>query len=465
MIFLDYCVFFLYMSGILGIGVYFFRKNKNREDYFVGSRSMPAHHVGLSIVATDVGGGFSIGLAGLGFSMGLSGSWLLFTGLVGAWFSAVFIIPRIKAVDEREGMLTYPDFLRFKYNGKVALLAALISGIGYLGFTGAQILAGAKLAAATLFYNVPVINPLHFSLFVIAGVIIAYTVLGGIKAVIYTDTVQWIILLAGLIFFAIPFGLYKIGGIAKFIESLPKEYFSLTNISLVTFLNWMITIIPIWVVAMTVYQRMYACKNVKEAKKAWFTAGLFEYPVMAFAGVLLGMIARVAIPGAEPEMGVPLLLQKVLPVGITGIVVAAYFSAIMSTADSCLIASSGNVVNDIIERYFLKNPSDKKLVVISQIATLLIGTVAISIALSSETVLGIILHTYSFMVAGLLVPTIAALFFKRCKPAAAIASMLSGGTSTLLIIFFNLPMPFGLHSSFYGIVLSGLVFFVVNRAR
>ena len=93
---IDFLVFGLYMSGVLGIGYYHFKKNKNTEDYYVGSRSMGSVHVGLSIVATDVGGGFSIGLGGLGYVMGLSGSWLLFTGLIGAWFTALFIIPKIK---------------------------------------------------------------------------------------------------------------------------------------------------------------------------------------------------------------------------------------------------------------------------------------------------------------------------------------------------------------------------------
>jgi len=74
------------MAAILYIGFYFFKRNKNIEDYYVGGRNVPPTHVGLSIVATDVGGGFSIGLGGLGFVMGLSGSWLLFTGLLGAWF-------------------------------------------------------------------------------------------------------------------------------------------------------------------------------------------------------------------------------------------------------------------------------------------------------------------------------------------------------------------------------------------
>src|SRR5210317_47604 len=109
---IDFLIFGLYMAGVLAIGWYHFRRNKNADDYYVGNRSIHAHHVGLSIVATDVGGGFSIGLGGVGFTMGLSGSWLLFTGLVGAWLAAVLIIPRIKRIDAKEGMMTYPDFLR-----------------------------------------------------------------------------------------------------------------------------------------------------------------------------------------------------------------------------------------------------------------------------------------------------------------------------------------------------------------
>lgn len=93
--FLDFIVFVIYLFLVLFIGFYFYRKNKNTNDYYVGGRNMGSLHVGLSVVATDVGGGFSIGLGGLGFVMGLSGSWMLFTGLIGAWLSAVLLIPKV----------------------------------------------------------------------------------------------------------------------------------------------------------------------------------------------------------------------------------------------------------------------------------------------------------------------------------------------------------------------------------
>ncbi len=460
---LDYLIFALYMVAVLAVGLWFFRRNKDAEDYYVGGRSVSGMHVGLSVVATDVGGGFSIGLGGVGFLMGLAGSWLLFTGLVGAWLSAIFIIPRVKRLDSRHGMLTYPDFLRHTYGDRVAAVAAVISGIGYLGFTGGQILAGAKLAAGTVVEG-PVLglSPLHFSLIAIGFFIVVYTMLGGLKAVIYTDTVQWIILLVGLIFFAIPFALQRVGGWQGLRASLPDRYFDLTAIDPITLINWFVTIIPIWLVAMTLYQRIYACRDQREARKAWFTAGLFEYPIMAFMGVILGMCARVLFPEAEPEMGLPMLIKSVLPAGLMGIVVAAYFSAIMSTADSCLMASSGNFVNDLLQRSRLKNSSDRTIIRISQVATGLIGVLAVLLAALSEDVLGAILHAYAFLVSGLFVPTLGAYFWRRATPAGALSAMLLGGGTTLTLIVTGLDLPAGLDASIFGISLSAIVFVIVS---
>ena len=468
MSFIDYLLFALYMGGVLGIGFYFFRRNESAEDYYVGGRSIGAGHVGLSIVATDVGGGFSIGLGGLGFAMGLAGSWLLFTGLIGAWLSAVFIIPRIKAVDSAQRMLTYPDFLRHRFGGRVALLAAIISGVGYLGFTGAQILAGAKLASGTFITTAPFgMSPLSFALVVIAIITIVYTVVGGLKAVIYTDSVQWLILLAGLVLVTIPVALVEIGGLEALRRELPAGHFDLANIDAVTFINWMVTIVPIWLIGMTLYQRMYACRDAREARKAWFIAGLFEYPIMAFAGVALGMCARVIFPEVESEMGLPMLIKEVLPIGVTGVVIAAYFSAIMSTADSCLMAASGNFVNDILQRYFIPDASQRALIRISQVATLIIGVLAVLIAAQFDKVLDAMLYAYGFMVSGLFVPTLGAYFWRRSSPTGAIAGMLGGGLLTTLLQVDALPLPSALvelklDPTCYGLALSSVLFVVVS---
>src|SRR5690606_21760598 len=160
---------------------------------------------------------------------------------------------------------TFPQLLKDSYGTKVALVAGIISFVGYLGFTSSQFLAGAKLAVGTF----PALDILD-ALYIMGAVAVAYTVFGGIKAVIYTDTFQWIVLMSGLIFVGIPIAYYTLGGWEAIRNVLPQEFFSLANISWVQIVNWFITIVPIWFVGMTLYQRIYACKDEKTAKRAWY---------------------------------------------------------------------------------------------------------------------------------------------------------------------------------------------------
>ena len=461
----DISIFCIYLIAMLGVGFYFMRKNSSPEDYYVGGRKLSSLHIGLSVVATDVGGGFSIGLGGLGFTMGLSGSWLLFTGLIGAWLSGVYLIPRISGIARKKGFLSFPQFLQFVFNKKVAFLAGIISAIGYIGFTSSQLLAGAKLASST-FDSLS----LNEALLIMGVVAVVYTVLGGLKAVIYTDTIQWMVLMAGLIFVGLPYAFLKIGGIEVISSTLAPSFVSLGSISWHKFVNWMFTIIPIWFIGMTLYQRIYAAKDTKTAQKGWLIAGLFEYPLMAFIGVLLGMFSRVAlengmltgytISNLDAEMGLPVLLRAILPVGFLGIVLSAYFSAIMSTADSCLMASSGNILTDVLKKHNSKNGLRY-----SQILTLLIGVLALLIALKMTSVLDLMLHSYSFMVSGMFVPVLAALFTKKPNATAAFVSMIVGGCTTLSLVISAINLPLELDANIFGITATLLAYTIVNFFR
>ncbi|RAU83183.1 sodium:solute symporter family protein [Pontibacter arcticus] len=459
--FVDLTIFALYMLAMLGFGFYFLKKNDGADDYYVGGREMGSTHIGLSVVATDVGGGFSIGLGGLGFTMGLSGSWMLFTGLLGAWLAAVFLIPKVKDNPAFSKFLTFPQLFGYYFNRRVALLAGIISAIGYTGFTSSQILAGAKLASGTI-QNLDLTTAL-----LIMGVIaVVYTVMGGMKAVIYTDTIQWAILMGGLIFIGMPVSFLAVGGLeqltfanitdtqwlsaqsersmAAIRTTLPSDFLSLTNITWQQVVNWAITIIPIWFVGMTLYQRIYASRDTATARRAWYLAGFFEWPVMAFMGVLLGLLSRVAAEqgmfdsltgGAaiDPETGLPMLLRTVLPIGLTGLMLSAYFSAILSTADSCLMASSGNIVSDILSHFRKIDPDAHSTLRLSQLVTLLVGILALWLASMMTNVLDLMLYSYAFMVSGLFVPIIGALFWKRRSSTGAFWAMLAGGSVTVLL--------------------------------
>jgi SSS family solute:Na+ symporter len=463
---IDLAIFLIYMVTMLGIGFYFLQRNKAADDYYVGGRSMGSLHVGMSVVATDVGGGFSIGLGGLGFAIGLSGSWMLFTGLIGAWLSAVLLIPKVKRNRAFDNAFTFPEVFEHFYNGHVALVAGIISAVGYVGFTSSQILAGAKLAHGS-FERLD----LNTALLIMGVIAVAYTVMGGLKAVIYTDTIQWAILILGLTCIGLPVSYHAVGGWAAIRSTLAPEMLTFTNLSWQDLVNWGVTIIPIWFVGMTLYQRIYACRDERTAKRAWFVAGLLEWPVMAMMGVTLGLLGRVAadqgmfdylgaanIAATDPETGLPMLLRTVLPVGLMGLMMSAYFSAILSTADSCLMASSGNVVSDIIGRFRPMNPDSPRFLRVSQLATLILGAFSLLLAMTMTNVLDLMLYSYAFMVSGLLVPIIGALFWSRATSAGAMAAMILGGGTTVVLEVAGSQLPLGLDGNVFGITVSAVAF-------
>lgn len=469
MYWIDAGIFIFYMIALLGVGLWFMRKNASTDDYFVGGRGMSAGHIGLSVVATDVGGGFSIGLGGLGFVMGLSGSWMLFTGLLGAWLAAVLLIPRVYGLGREHSLLTFPQLLGRFFDGRVALLAGVICVVGYLGFTSSQLLAGAKLASAAVEGL-----DLRTALLVMGTVTVLYTVLGGMKAVVYTDTIQWAVLIGGLAFVGLPMAFTAVGGWEGVRSTVDPEMLRLDNITGVQLLNWAVTIVPIWFVGMTLYQRIYASRSEQEARKAWFIAGLFEWPVMAFLGVALGLLAHVGAEqglldavidptsAIDPEMGLPLLLRAILPVGLLGLMLSVYFSAILSTADSCLMAASGNLLTDIVER-FRPARSMRNTLRLSQLFALGLGVLAMALAASMENVLALMLHSYAFMVSGLLVPLVGALFFGMRDARAALLAMVVGGGTTVGLTLLDVHLPFGLDANIFGISAAALVAFLFTR--
>ncbi len=434
---IDIIIMTVYMLTVMGIGVYFWRKNKNADDYYVGGRSMNKFAISLSVVATDVGGGFSIGLGGLGFLMGLSGSWMLFTGLLGAWLSAVFLIPKAGKLSSKLKIYTFPQLFEYFYSPRVALLAGIISAIGYIGFTSSQLLAGAKLASATF-----------------ADLDMTTALIGmGAIAVMYT----------------------AIGGIEVIRETLPPEFLTLNNIKWYTIVNWAVTIIPIWFVGMTLYQRLYASRTPKEAQKAWYIAGIFEWPIMAFMGVILGLFARVAFENGmfayigfspdqimDAEMGLPLLLRTILPVGLMGLMIAAYFSAVMSTADSCIMAASGNIESDILKKIRPLPKNKRTRLIQSQLITLGIGVLGLLIALRMENVLELMLHSYAFMVSGLFVPVLGAFFTKRGSATAAFWAMIIGGTTTLSLTLLSVQLPYSLDPNIFGITAAAVCYLILS---
>jgi solute:Na+ symporter, SSS family len=158
----------------------------------------------------------------------------------------------------------------------------------------------------------------------------------------------------------------------------------------------------------------------------------------------------------------PLFLRTILPVGMMGLMMSAYFSAIMSTADSCLMAASGNLLTDILQKFFKISQDHKTILRFSQILTLIIGIMALLLASAMENVLELMLYSYAFMVSGLFVPVVAGLFWKRTTSLAAFIAMFAGGGTTLFLTIADFRLPFDLDPNIFGISTGALLIISVS---
>jgi solute:Na+ symporter, SSS family len=177
---------------------------------------------------------------------------------------------------------------------------------------------------------------------------------------------------------------------------------------------------------------------------------------------MFGFLGAEGLSETDPETGLPMLLRTVLPVGFLGIMMAAYFSAILSTADSCLMASSGNIVSDIIAKFVFIDENSTVFIRLSQAVTLLVGAFALLLASAMTNVLDLMLDSYAFMVSGLFVPVIGALFWKKSTPAGALTAMIVGGSVTITLRYAGIGLPYSLDPNVFGMSLSAISFIMVS---
>ena len=461
---LDLIAIGAYFVVLIWIGLRIARKEKGTgesESFLAADRNMNLVQTTASTAATDLGGGFSIAMGGLGFTLGISGSWLIAISGLSVVLVSFLMVPKVKRWADRVKGLTTGDLFEARFDRRTGTVAAVVIGIAWFTFVGGQIIAGAKLLQSTIDISLTV------AVVVSGAVILAYTAAGGLKAVIYTDVFQMVVLLIGIVFIAAPIGLYTVGGWGGIVEhfSANPETQSLVDwgaIGWKRLVGWFLAIFPVWFISIAAMQRIVAARDEKTARRAFFLTGVpIEWPLFAIGSTLIGLIARMLMPDLQdPELATPMLIMELLPVGLTGIVIAAYIAAVMSTADSVLMGPVAIVTNDIYRRYFRPNASEQSIVMVARIATLVLGVLGIGMAYLVPNVLDLILYAYTFGSAGLFFPMLGLLFWRRTTASGAFWSMLGGGFSALLWVAFDEPL--GLSASYLGWVVSLPLLIVVS---
>ena len=453
--FLDYMAMLAYFIVLIWIGVSVVRSRneKNKYDSFLAAdRNMNLLQTTSSAAATDIGGGFSIAMGGLGFTLGVSGSWMIAVSGLSIVMVSFLMVPKVKRWSDRVKGLTTGDLFAARFDRKTGTLAAVVIGLSWFTFVGGQIIAGGKLLQVTLNMN------LTLAVLVSGAVILAYTTMGGLKAVIYTDVFQMLVLMIGIVFIAVPIGLIEVGGWSVMAQQFSssdstKHLLDWSAVGWRQMLGWFFAIFPVWFISIAAMQRIVAARDVKTAQRGFFLTGIpIEWPLFAIGSTMIGLFARYLIPDlTDPELATPMIIMQLLPAGIAGLVVAAYIAAVMSSADSCLMGPVAIFTNDIYKRYIKPDSSELHLVRVARYATLILGILAIVTAYLIPNVLDLILYAYTFGSAGIFFPMLGLLFWKKTTAKGAFWSMLLGGSSA--VIYSIIGEPFGFAASYLGWII------------
>jgi len=345
---IDLIIIGLYFIVVLAIGIAVGRNTKTGEDLFLGGRSLTWGVIGLSLFASNISSTTLIGLSGAAYSTGISASnyeWL--AGLPLIVMAAIFIPIYLNAQ-----ITTVPEYLELRYDVRSRkIFSAITIIISALVDTAGGLYAGAIVLQ--VFFPHLELWYTALALALLAGF---YTAFGGLKAVVYTDALQAIILIVGcsiltyMLFDDLDFSWSEVT------KSVPDDHLSVIKPIDDPTLPWLGTLVGVpllgfwyWVTNQYVTQRVLAAKSIEHARWGAIFGGFMKI-LPLFIMVLPGAMAISVIPNIEnSDMVFPTLISEVLPVGVVGIVMAGLISAILSTVDSTLNSTSTLIVVDFIK--------------------------------------------------------------------------------------------------------------------
>ena len=437
---LDIAIIVIYFIGMLAIGIHVYRKKQSstQNGFFVANRSGSALFIIGSLCATIIGASVTLGMAGLGYFRGLTGAWWVLVGSVGLLILGFLFARTVRSL----GLYTLPELVEKQYGKVAGVVASLLIVVSWMAIIAAQIIAAGKILSVMM----PSVDP-SLVMVISAAVLTIYTFLGGQYSVIRTDLVQLIIIIVGVIV-CLGLVLSRVGGFGGLHDSLPSYYFSFPvsiKFGWLDLLSLLILVGSTYVVGPDMYSRLFCARNEKVAKTSALTSAFILIPI-AFIIVLIGMGAKVLFPDVAQEQAFPMVIKDVLPIGVSGLVIAALLAAMMSSADTCLITTSTIFTADIYKRIFPKI-SERNTLIVSRIGVLVIGGLALVVALQLQGIINSLLLAYTVFTSGVVLPVIAGFFKDKLKvnSIGAVAAILGGGGTALWIKQWHITNLAGVH--------------------
>lgn len=458
---------FIYLVLVLAVGFWASRHRSGGDfmnEYFIGNRSMGGLVLAMTLVATYTSASSFIGGPGAAYKVGLGWVLLAMIQLPTVWLTLGVLGKKFAIIARRVNAVTINDMLWARYRSRgVVIVGSLTIVLAFIATMVVQFIGGARLleTATGLSYQQ--------GLFLFAGCVLLYTVIGGFRAVVMTDALQGVIMVIGTA--------ALLGGILVAGDGLPQLIHELREIDpkLVTpsgagdmlsqpFMLSFWVLVCLGVIGLPHSAvRCFGYRDSRALHRA-ILIGTVVSAFLMFGMHLAGALGRAILPGMDsPDKIMPALMMQVLPPWLAGVFLAAPMAAIMSTIDSQLIQASATLVKDLWLNYV--RPSEEKMVVqvprLSLLCTLILGTLVLIAALKPpEMIIWLNLLAFGGLQAVFLWPLVLGLYWPRANGAGALVSMLGGALCYGLLSQFKLSL-WGTHAIVPSLLL-GLVCFVLT---
>jgi SSS family solute:Na+ symporter len=448
--FIDYVAFVGFIGLVISISLWAGRKEKTTEDYFLAGRNLSWWLIGFSLIASNISTEHFIGMAGKGFgAVGLaiaSWEWIAAVVLV---FVAWFFLPKFL----KAGIYTMPEYLGYRYSNVTRTIMAGLLLVAYIFVFLATVLFAGAVPLKEMF-GLDTTTAIWI-IGILAG---AYTIYGGLKAVVWSDLIQGAALLIGgamVLFLSIEL----VGGWEVFFQAngdklhvlLPETDPELPWIAVVFGGMWIPNIFY-WGLNQFITQRTLGAKSLKEGQRGIFFAAFIKL-LIPFIIVFPGIIAFQLFAGeiSSANAAYPVLITKVLPIGLRGVMLAALFGAVMSSLDSGLDSASTIFTMDFYKQFINKDVSPEKAVKVGRISTgvfMIFGCIWAPIVGGFESLFDYIQMFWGFITPGIVAAFIVGMLIKKAPAFAANTAMLMGIPMYGALLYFFPQISFVHHMMF-----------------
>lgn len=421
-------IFVVYFGAVFAIGLYSLKRTRSQEDYWIAGGRLGWFAGGATSAATHTSAGTFIGTIGIIHTVGWSFAWLILTIPLAYWFLAAVLAPRFTRVRK----LTLPAFLEQRYYSKnVRALAAVIILVATVVYIQAQIVAAGVVAQVAFGISA------EHAMIGFTVILIAYTVVGGMIAVVYTDVAQLVIMAVGTVF-AVPLAISQVGGVDALFSlaaAANPTTFTWGGLSTALLLTMALSFFLGSVATPERLIRLYAMKDMRTIRRGILFAivaiCVLNFLVMTLALASIAMFPRLP----TGDMAMPQLAVSVLPTVIGSVMLAAITSAMMSTVDSLLIVAGSALAVDIYQNLGGDRVGDRTIAWVSRLGIVVVGSVPVLLLLAgvgrTSLVQIIVLLFTALMASCFFAPVVIGVYWKRATREGAVAAMIGGLVGTL----------------------------------